>query len=144
MTKKHLTTCDNAKSDLQSLSRSSSAEDGCPELVDTFMTELNGLSEDVVVVESQGTPDHDHIKLLTNGNASFTEQLTRAQEFDPELIPLLHSALDATKSSKVPTCFYKRNGILMRKWIPYTAPVADQPPKCCASVFSHQCAEFSS
>jgi len=81
MTKKHLTTCNNAKSDLQSLSRSSSAEDGCPELVDTFMTELNGLSEDVVVGESQGTLDHDHMKLSTNnGNASFTEQLMRAQD----------------------------------------------------------------
>ena len=51
------------------------------------------------------------MKLSTNGNASFTEQLMRTQESDPELIPLLHSALDATESSKVPTCFYKRNGI---------------------------------
>ena len=53
MTKKHLTTCDNAKSDLQSLSRSSSAEDDCPELVDTFMTELNGLPEDGNLKEPQ-------------------------------------------------------------------------------------------
>jgi len=82
------------------------------------MTELNGMSEDVVVGESQGTLDHDHMKLSTNnGNASFTEQLMRAQESDPELIPLLHSALDATKVS---TC--ERNGILMMKWRPCTAP----------------------
>ena len=31
------------------------------------MTELNGWSEDVVVGESQGAPDHDHMKLSTNG-----------------------------------------------------------------------------
>ena len=86
------------------------------------MTELNGLSEHVVVGESQGAPEHDHMKLSTNGNTSFTEQLMRPQESDPELIPLLHSTLDATEPSKVPTCFYKRNGILMRKWRPCTAP----------------------
>jgi len=42
------------------------------------MTELNGLSEDVVVGKSQGTLDHDHMKLSTNnGIASFNDESTR-------------------------------------------------------------------
>ena len=91
MAKKHLTTSqdihlnNNAKSDVQSLPSSSSIGDGDHELVNTFMTHLDELSEDNVVGGTQGTPAQ--LEMSMNGNTSLTEQLMRAQETDPELEP---------------------------------------------------------
>ena len=91
MAKKHLTTSqdihlnNNAKSDVQSLPSSSSIGDGDLELVNTFMTHLDELSEDNVVGGTQGTPAQ--LEMSMNGNTSLTEQLMRAQETDPELEP---------------------------------------------------------
>ena len=53
---------------------------------------------------------------------SSTEQLIQAQTTDPELLPLMQNALCAEEAAKVPTCFYKHSGVLMRKWRPSRAP----------------------
>ena len=120
MAKKHLTTSqdiylnNNTKNDMQSLPSSSSIGD------DTFITHLDELSEDTVMGGTQGTPTQ--LEMSMNGNTSLTEQLMRAQEADPELEVLFHSVLDATEANKVPSCFYKKQGILMRRWRPCTTP----------------------
>ena len=45
--------------------------------------------------------------MSTNGSTSLTEQLMQVQETD-------HSILDVTEANKLPSCFYKRQGLLMR------------------------------
>ena len=50
------------------------------------------------------------------------EQLIQAQVNDTELIPLLQDALDVAEAAKVPTCFSKRSGVLIRKWRSATVP----------------------
>ena len=73
------------------------------------------------------------------------EQLIQAQVNAPELTPLLQDALDMAEAAKVPTCFYKKSGILMRKWRSATAPSVEEwqvshqivMPKClCNDVLS--------
>ena len=73
------------------------------------------------------------------------EQLIQAQVNAPELTPLLQDALDMAEAAKVPTCFYKKSGILMRKWRPATALSVEEwqvshqivMPKClCNDVLS--------
>ena len=49
-----------------------------------------------------------------------TKHLIECQQSDPELMPLLQDALCESEAAKVPTCFYMRSGVLMRKWRPPT------------------------
>ena len=72
------------------------------------------------------------------GSTSFTEQLIQAQETDPELTPLFLNALDAAKANKVATCFYKCQGILMRRWRPPTA-LTDEDWQVSRQIFVPQC-----
>jgi len=44
-----------------------------------------------------------------------------------ESSPLFHSAFDEAEAEKVPSCFYRRQSVLMRKWRLCTAP------QCCHS-----------
>ena len=55
-----------------------------------------------------------------------TQELIKQQESDNDLIPLWQEALDDDEAAKVPTCFYRKSGLLMRKWRPLTAPCQDE------------------
>ena len=96
----------------------SSMHDGYLELVDTIMTYLDGLSEDVV---AQETLTHNHKKLSTNGKTSSYTVVDESYHY------IFHSALDEAEADKVPSCFYRGQSILMRKWRLCTAP------QCCHS-----------
>ena len=48
------------------------------------------------------------------------------QENDPELEDLGQRALTPQEAEEVPICFYKQNGVLMRKWRPPDAPASDE------------------
>ena len=120
MTKKQLTTTPNAqneesKSDMKSQPSSSSAAEDPPNLTNIFRTHMdestdNSVGKSPMYVEgSEKTP-------------TSREQLIQAQANAPELTPLLQDALDMAEAGKVPTCFYKKSGILMRKWRRATAP----------------------
>ena len=45
-----------------------------------------------------------------------TRELIKQQELDTGLTPLLQDVLCEKEAAKVPTCFYKKSGVLMRKW----------------------------
>ena len=118
--KKQLTSTRNsqteeAKSDVQSQPSVSRVKEGPPNLSDIFKTHMDGSTDNSVgkspmYIEGSGkTP-------------TLREQLIQAQVNDPELTPLLQDALDVAEATKVPTCFYKRSRVLMRKWRPATAP----------------------
>ena len=49
-----------------------------------------------------------------------TKHLIECQQSDPELIQSLQDALCESEAAKVPTCFYMRSGVRMRKWRPPT------------------------
>ena len=51
-------------------------------------------------------------------------KLVKEQENDPELKDLCERALQ--EAEEVPVCFYKQNGVLMRKWRPPDAPANDE------------------
>ena len=76
---------------------------------------------------AQAHPDqHDETLQMGQDNNEFgkypvsTKQLIEKQEADPAMTSLLQEALCESEASKVPTCFYKRSGVLMRKWRPPT------------------------
>ena len=53
-------------------------------------------------------------------------KLVIEQENDPELKDLGQRALTLQEAEEVPICFYKQNGVLMRKWRPPDAPASDE------------------
>ena len=108
------------KSDVQRQPSGSPIDNGDLDLVGTFMAHLDEPTEDIAMERPQGSLTQR--EMSTSGSTSRTEQLMQAQGTDPEKTPLFHNALDATEANKVATCFYKCQGILMRKWRPPTAP----------------------
>ena len=52
------------------------------------------------------------------------EALIAEQERDSEIISLSHQALDEKEAAVVPCCYFKNEGILMRKWRPPEAPAS--------------------
>ena len=64
---------------------------------------------------------NEEIKMPTS-----TGQLIQAQTTDPELLLLRQNSLCAEEAAKVPTCFYERSGVLMRKWKPNRAPSEEE------------------
>ena len=53
-------------------------------------------------------------------------KLVKEQENDPELKDLCERALTLQEAEDVSVCFYKQNGVLMRKWRPPDAPANDE------------------
>ena len=53
-------------------------------------------------------------------------KLVEEQENDPELKDLYERAVILHETEEVPVCFYKQNGVLMRKWRPPDAPANDE------------------
>jgi len=53
-------------------------------------------------------------------------QLRECQQSDTELIPLLEDVLCESEAAKVPSCFYMKSGILMRKWRPPTVAADEE------------------
>ena len=45
-------------------------------------------------------------------------KLVAEQESDPEIISLSQCALEESEAGTVPVCYYKKSGVLMRKWRP--------------------------
>ena len=54
------------------------------------------------------------------------DKLVIEQENDPALKDLGQRALALQEAEEVPVCFYKQNGVLMRKWRPPDAPESDE------------------
>ena len=50
------------------------------------------------------------------------DKLVMEQENGPDLKDLCQRSLTFQESEEVPVCFYKHNGVLMRKWGPPDAP----------------------
>ena len=64
---------------------------------------------------------NEEIKMPTS-----TGQLIQAKTTDPELLLLRQDSLCVEEAAKVPTYFYERSGVLMRKWRPSRAPSEEE------------------
>jgi len=88
------------------------------DLEGTFMTLLDdSISESDS--ESRPIPSDNDDRL--NRNKLITEQ-----ENDPGLKDILERSVTFEEASEVPVCFYKHNGVLMRKWRPLDSPANDE------------------
>ncbi|PIK50976.1 hypothetical protein BSL78_12144 [Apostichopus japonicus] len=79
----------------------------------------------------KSSPKHSQdFKPMLNGDSDTDplshNKLVIEQENDPELKDLGQRALTLQEAEEVPVCFYKRNGVLMRKWRPPDAPATDE------------------
>ena len=59
-----------------------------------------------------------------------TKHLIECQQSDPEFIPLPLDTLCKSEAAKVPTCFYMRSDVLMRKWRPPTVSPGEEWQVC--------------
>ena len=69
--------------------------------------------------------EHVHSRDSDTGPLSHSK-LLEEQENDREFKDLCERALTLQEAEEVPVCFYKQNGVLMRKWRPPDAPANDE------------------
>ena len=70
---------------------------------------------------------HSPLRSVDQGHDTLSKsQLIQEQETDPEISKLIFRALPEDEISQVPMCYYKKNGILMRKWRPFDVPADDE------------------
>ena len=63
----------------------------------------------------------------SSSNLSFSrEQLIKDQEMDAEISCLAESAFSEEEAANNPKCYYKKYGVLMRKWRPPDAPANEE------------------
>ena len=66
------------------------------------------------------------LNLMTGGKNVSKSQLINEQHGDPEIDCLFQRAVDEVDCAEEPVCYFVRNGILMRKWRPLTAPANEE------------------
>ncbi|XP_071824592.1 uncharacterized protein [Apostichopus japonicus] len=100
------------------------------DLEGTFMTELDEPGHLLSSGEKSSPKHSQDFKPMLNGDSDTDplshNKLVIEQENDPELKDLGQRALTLQEAEEVPVCFYKRNGVLMRKWRPPDAPATDE------------------
>ena len=70
---------------------------------------------------------HSSPRSIDQGHDTLSKsQLIQEQQTDPEISKLIFRALPEDEISKVPMCYYIKNGILMRKWRPFDVPADDE------------------
>ena len=70
---------------------------------------------------------HSPPRSIDQGHNTLSKsQLIQEQQTDPEISTLIFRALPEDEISKVPMCYYIKNGILMRKWRPFDVPADDE------------------
>ena len=99
------------------------------DLEGTFMTQLDEPGH-LPSSGEKSSPKHSQDSKHVPSRDSETDPLSHdklviEQENDPELKDLGQRALTLQEAEEVPVCFYKQNGVLMRKWRPPDAPASD-------------------
>ena len=70
--------------------------------------------------------DHDMPKNADDSSPPLTRsQLIQNQQADPELFALSKETITEEEAQDNPVCYFKRDGVLMRKWRPPSAPAVD-------------------
>ena len=100
------------------------------DLEGSFMTQLDEPGH-LPSSEEKSSPKHSQdFKHVLSGESDTNplshDKLVIEQKNDPELKDLGQRALTLQEAEEVPVCFYKQNGVLMRKWRPPDAPASDE------------------
>ena len=117
--------------------RAAHGQAGTNPLLETKNT-LEGLADTFLCVDNEGSPlsaidpvveDPLHrstgeIKEAGRRASLSREALIAEQDRDSEIICLSHQALGEKEAAIVPCCYFKKEGILMRKWHPLEAPAS--------------------
>lgn len=86
-----------------------------------------GLSDTFMVKLDDNNTSHDFSdKMPVTKPILSRENLLLAQKEDPDLAPLLRSALSEKEAETVPICYYIQNDILMRKYRPPYVPADEE------------------
>ena len=124
-------------------------DDSVPNLGDTFFSRLEEFGSHLPSLGEtkspckNSAPEHKYSdKLVNNGNPAAEHEKIRdcnkdplglshdklviEQENHPTLSKLGQRALPQQEAKQIPVCFYKQNGVLMRKWRPPDAPVDEE------------------
>ena len=100
------------------------------DLEGTFMTQLDEpghLPSSGEKSSPKQSQDSKHVPSRDSDTDPLSHnKLAIEQENDPELKDLGQRALTLQEAEEVPVCFYKQNGVLMRKWRPPDAPASDE------------------
>ena len=94
------------------------------------MGQMKNLTQSSIVGDQEGPEinllgNHD-MPVDTDGNPPLTRsQLIQDQQADPALITLSRTSITEEEAQDHPVCYFKGTGILMCKWRPPSAPVAD-------------------
>ena len=109
----------------------SSEGDFVPNLEDTFFSELEDFAGHLPSSGETKSPhvkpasEHEKVRDCDKDPLSH-DKLVIEQESDPTLSKLSQRALSQQEAEQIPVCFYKQNGVLMRKWRPPDAPVDEE------------------
>ena len=93
------------------------------DLCDTFLAhELSddqscSVSQDMATDVEASTPNTASTDKMSSPSLS-RKELILEQENDPELSPLCDKALTEEEAEQVPVCYFRKSGVLMRKWRP--------------------------
>ena len=101
----------------ESVSKSQKSNELVYDLEDTFLTQLNDEVENTSQSENSNDSLHDPLS---------HDKLILEQENEPELREISKRALNSQEAEQNPVCFYKQNGVLMRKWRPPDAPADEE------------------
>ena len=107
----------------------SQSDDTVFDLENTFLTKVDEKEGKFVTQGDKKTPEHkpvsEHDQFRETDPLSH-DKLVAEQEKDPELKDLGQRALSPQEAEQNPVCFYKQNGVLMRKWRPPNTPANDE------------------
>ena len=100
------------------------------DLEGTFMTQLDEPGHLPPSGEKSSPKHSQDFKHVLSGDSDDDplshNKLVIEQENDPELKDFGQRVLTLQEAEEVPVCFYKQNGVLMKKWRPPDAPASDE------------------
>ena len=96
------------------------------DLDETFLSAMLDSESHISSEDQQSKGDVFGLQEMLDNTPLTRDKLISEQESDVELQGLIEQALSQEEAEKVPVCYYKNQGVLMRKWRPPDASVEDE------------------
>ncbi|XP_062610561.1 uncharacterized protein LOC134272333, partial [Saccostrea cucullata] len=96
------------------------------DLDETFLSAVLDSESHISSEDQQSKGDVFGLQEMLDNTPLTRDKLISEQESDVELQGLIEQALSPEEAEKVPVCYYKNQGVLMRKWRPPDASVEDE------------------
>ena len=92
---------------------------------DEISNSLSPIQSDIKTDFDTSRSNLDLSPSISNDQLS-RSQFCKEQHSDPEILPLFDKTLDENEMSQVHVCYYVKNYILMRKWLPPDVSADDE------------------